>query len=188
MNTIDNLKSKAVGDIMNTVSEYISSIYKVTAEPEILIENMRNIISEYDKELEEIKIRKENKVMEILNDTINHEYMKSMTKFVISVDAQVRFPGYVFGKALFLNEDNTCSLSSYELQKLAVEHWQDKVWEGNSITGALSQKELMDFLGDEFIEFLMKNDIDLFWDSTLLDVHDDYPEEIDLFFGEDYGS
>jgi len=193
-----NLVQKTIENIMDTHDSYIRHIAfdsPTELSPIKFIDSLRDIIKQYDSDADlfarQESLKSSTEILSMIKKEIKDVDVTKLTEFRLSIQTQNEFPpDGITGTAFFETsiphkyhpESHTETIYVDSVPDMLLDYFgSERIWEDS-----ISQKELMDILGNEVIEFFKETKIPFYFESTLIDWNDETPDEVDLFFGENW--
>lgn len=200
MKTVQEITVDSVKNILKRGEEYIWNMLYNDKEdsPELFIESLKEIINNYDvmkgKTEREMGKPSSEKFLEMIKEAIDESGISvdNIKTFRVGVQTQNRFPDGITGHSFFTTniphkyhpEEHTEDIYVDGVYYALLDYFGTEfVW-----NEATNQADLMSILGDKVIEFFKTNNIQLYWEDKPLDLNDENPEEVDLFFAENWDS
>jgi hypothetical protein len=165
--------------------------------PEEYIKDLRGIIKDYDlvrnKTEREEKLPSSEEFLEMIKKTIGDFNISDITEFRLGLQTQNCFPPDGITGHSFFNtkiphkyhpDEHTEMIDVDEFYSALLDYFGSEfIWE-DSIT----QGDLINILGERVVDFFKVTRIPFYFEGTLIDWNEEFPDEIDLFFGENEDS
>jgi hypothetical protein len=197
MKSVQEITTETVQKIMKRGESYIWNILYRDEEdsPEKYIEDLRKVIKDHDdviyKTKREMNLPSSEEFLNMIKDGIKDINVSDITSFKLSIETQNEFPpDGVTGHSYF----NTTIPDKYfpnaynqminidSFYSALIDYFSPEfIWEDS-----LTQGDLMSILGDKVVEFFKTTGIPFYWVDELIDWNEEFPDDIDLFFGENH--